>query len=72
MRSSSRPNALRSVGLLLIAATATLQIGCYRRVVGVKNAPGYNGTVYEANVDEGNEDLFKSKTVTPKGSYYLD
>ena len=30
-------------------------LGCYRHVVGTKNAPGYTGPVYEANVDEGNE-----------------
>lgn len=46
--------------------------GCYRRVVGTKNAPGYTGPIYEANVTEGNEDLFRTKTVTPTGSYYVD
>ena len=46
--------------------------GCYTRVVGVKNDPGYTGPVYEQNVEEGNEDLFRVKKVTPKGSTYVE
>jgi len=29
--------------------------GCYRRVVGVKNDPGYEGKVYEPNLKEGEQ-----------------
>ena len=46
--------------------------GCYKRVVGVKNAPNYTGDVYEPNVEEGNENLFKTKTRTYKGTTYVD
>lgn len=46
--------------------------GCYKRVVGVKNDPGYTGPVYEQNVEEGNENLFRVKKVTPKGSTYVE
>jgi hypothetical protein len=60
--------------MILVAATASLLLtaGCYSRVVGVKNAPGYTGDVYEPNVKEGNENLFKSKTRTYKGTSILD
>lgn len=37
-------------GLLAIGAS-----GCYRRVVGVKNNPGYEGKVYEPNLKDGEE-----------------
>ena len=59
-------------GLLGLAAIFLGPAGCYRHVVGTKNAPGYTGPVYEANVDEGNENLFQTRTVKPKGSYYVD
>lgn len=60
-----------------IAACAALVIcvglgGCYTRVVGVKNDPGYTGPVYEQNVESGNEDLFRTRKVTPKGSTYIE
>jgi len=60
---------------LAIAATALAvgaTSGCYKHVVGVKNAPGYTGVVYEENVKEGNEELFRVRKVTPKGSTYVE
>lgn len=72
MRRSQMTSVLKSCGVLLLGGLLATQLGCYRRVVGVKNAPGYHGPVYEANVSEGNEDLFTSKTVTPKQPHYLD
>lgn len=68
-----RQTALASI-LLLAVGLSTFAVGggCYRRVVGTKNAPGYTGPIYEANVTEGNEDLFRTKTITPTGSYYVD
>jgi hypothetical protein len=60
---------------LVIAATALAvgsTSGCYKHVVGVKNAPGYTGVVYEENVKEGNEELFRVRKVTPKGSTYVE
>ena len=74
---TDRPNILQATFIafsLLGMALSTLAVsgGCYRRVVGTKNAPGYTGPIYEANVAEGNEDLFRTKTVTPTGSYYVD
>ena len=66
----------RLIGSTALATTLILgtlaSSGCYRRVVGAKNAPGYTGPVYEENVKEGNESLFQTRTVTPKGSYYVD
>lgn len=72
MPRSETLHVFKILGLLLLGGVLTLQAGCYRRVVGVKNAPGYHGPVYEANVKEGNEDLFTSKTVTPVQPHYLD
>ncbi len=50
--------------------------GCYKRVVGVDNTPGYTGTVYESNLgkgkQEGNESLFQVEKRTYKGTTYLD
>ena len=60
------------LGLLGLAVVFLVPTGCYRHVVGTKNAPGYTGPVYEANVEEGNENLFQTRTVKPKGSYYVD
>jgi hypothetical protein len=54
------------------ALTAATLTGCYTHVVGVKNAPGYTGVVYEENVKEGNEELFRVRKVTPKGSTYVE
>ena len=72
MRRSQITCVLKPFGVLLLGGLLATQLGCYRRVVGVKNAPGYHGPVYEANVSEGNEDLFTSKTVTPTQPHYLD
>lgn len=36
--------------VLLIASTGLT--GCYQRVVGVKNDPGYEGRIYEPNLKE--------------------
>ena len=72
MRRFPKNQVVRATGICLLSGAVLAQIGCYRRVVGVKNAPGYSGPIYEANVEEGNEDLFTSKTVTPTRSYYLD
>ena len=75
-RSIPSPITTSSIGRLAGMAVATciclVPFGCYRHVVGTKNAPGYTGPVYEPNVEEGNENLFKTKTVTPTGSYYVD
>jgi len=75
-RSNPRPSTtfspVKVLGLLGLATVFLVPVGCYRHVVGTKNAPGYTGPVYEANVDEGNENLFQTKTVKPKGSYYVD
>ena len=70
--SSRSLNAGRFIGLAAITSALLFSAGCYRHVVGTKNAPGYTGTVYEPNVEEGNETLFQTRTVTPKGSYYVD
>jgi hypothetical protein len=53
-----------------LVATAVLTIcgGCYKRVVGVKNAPGFTGEVHEANVEFGNEGLFQAKKRTYIGT----
>jgi hypothetical protein len=56
----------------MIAMAAFASTGCYKHVVGVKNAPGYTGVVYEENVKEGNEELFRVRKVTPKGSTYVE
>ena len=72
MRRSQITPVLKSSAALLLGGLLVTQLGCYKRVVGVKNAPGYYGPVYEPNVSEGNEDLFTSKTVTPKQPHYLD
>jgi hypothetical protein len=80
LRSLNMTRQNLSIGRLIgsTALTVTLILGvlassgCYRRVVGAKNAPGYTGPVYEENVKEGNESLFQTRTVTPKGSYYVD
>ena len=71
--STDRRTTITTIALLAVAmSTLAIGGGCYRRVVGAKNAPGYTGPVYEANVSEGNEDLFRTRTVTPTGSYYVD
>ena len=62
----------RILGSVLVAALVLSASGCYRHVVGTKNTPGYTGPVYEPNVEEGNEGLFQTKTVTPKRTYYVD
>ena len=53
-----------------------LPMGCYKRVVGVTNAPGYTGDVYESNLgsgkQEGNESLFQVRKRTYKGTSYVD
>ena len=72
IRTSRALTAARIVGLMSLTTVFILPVGCYRHVVGTKNAPGYTGPVYEANVEEGNENLFKTRTVTPKGSYYVE
>jgi|GEM_PF-1100685 len=41
--------------LLLVFVALTCLPGCYRRVVGVKNDPGYEGRVYEPNLQENGE-----------------
>ena len=64
--------SIRTMFLLAAAASVLATAGCYKRVVGVKNAPNYTGDVYEPNVEEGNENLFKSKTRTYKGTSILD
>lgn len=59
--------------LVLGAICATLTLaslpGCYRRVVSVKNNPGYQGKVYEANLPEGEQnavvDLFTIERTRP-------
>lgn len=54
----------------------TLATGCYQRVVGVSNSPGYTGKVYESNLgegkQEGNESLFQVEKRTYKGTTYID
>jgi hypothetical protein len=55
-----------------MTAAVFSSVGCYKHVVGVKNAPGYTGVVYEENVKEGNEELFRVRKVTPKGSTYVE
>jgi hypothetical protein len=56
----------------MLVVVSLASVGCYRHVVGTKNAAGYTGTTYEPNVEEGNESLFKTRTITNKGSYYVD
>lgn len=68
----SPPRRLLPLAALAAAVAVVTGGGCYKRVVGVKNAPGYTGPVYEQNVDQGNEDLFRVKKVTPKGSTYVE
>jgi hypothetical protein len=70
----SRTRSSRTGTALAIAMTAAAfsSTGCYKHVVGVKNAPGYTGVVYEENVKEGNEELFRVRKVTPKGSTYVE
>ena len=50
--------------------------GCYKRVVGVSNAPGYTGKVYESNLgegdQEGNESIFQVEKRTYKGTTYIE
>jgi hypothetical protein len=41
--------------LLAVAIVSVALPGCYRRVVGVKNNPGYEGKVYEPNLKDGEE-----------------
>ena len=54
----------------------TLATGCYQRVVGVSNSPGYTGKVYKSNLgegkQEGNENLFQVEKRTYKGTTYID
>jgi hypothetical protein len=64
--------AIRTIAFLTVTASLFLTAGCYKRVVGVKNAPNYTGDVYEPNVKEGNENLFKTKTRTYKGTSFVD
>ena len=75
-RSHHRPSRFRgsrlTIGLLGLSLFSLASAGCYRHVVGTKNAPGYTGPVYEPNVEEGNENLFKTTTIKSKGSYYVD
>lgn len=54
--------------LLLATVALTLCGGCYKRVVGVKNAPGFTGEVHEANVEFGNEGFFQAKKRTYIGT----
>ena len=60
----------------LIVAVTALPLGCYKRVVGTKNAPGYTGMVYQSNLgdgdQEGNESLFQVEKRTYKGTYFVD
>ena len=60
----------------LVVAVAAVPLGCYKRVVGTKNAPGYTGLVYESNLGEGdqdgNETLFQVEKRTFKGTYFVD
>lgn len=42
--------------LLLLFVALTCLPGCYRRVVGVKNDPGYEGRVYEPNLEESGKE----------------
>lgn len=67
-----RTATIRTIILLAATASLVLTAGCYTRVVGVKNAPNYTGEVYEPNVEEGNENLFKTKTRTYKGTSFVD
>ncbi len=70
---STRTCRVRTPLVIATAALAAMSLtGCYRHVVGVKNAPGYTGVVYEENVKEGNEELFRVRKVTPKGSTYVE
>lgn len=67
----------RSLGIAAVmAAVVFVPMGCYKRVVGVTNAPGYTGDVYESNLgsgkQEGNESLFQVKKRTYKGTSYVD
>ena len=68
------PMSARRFHPTLILATAVLIIcgGCYKRVVGVKNAPGFTGEVHEANVEFGNENLFQVKKRTYIGTTNVD
>lgn len=68
----NQPHAGRILGSVMLATLILASTGCYRHVVGTKNTPGYTGPVYEANVEEGNEGLFKTKTVTKTRTYYVD
>ena len=60
----------------LMAGVLLVPLGCYKRVVGVTNAPGYTGDVYESNLgsgkQEGNESLFQVRKRTYKGTSYVD
>ncbi|MDE0889910.1 MAG: hypothetical protein OSA40_10675 [Phycisphaerales bacterium] len=68
----SARSARRLHPTLLLATLATVVLticgGCYKRVVGVKNAPGFTGEVHRANVDSGNENLFQIKKRTYIGT----
>ena len=66
--------SIRRCHLTLLLATAMLTVcgGCYKRVVGVKNAPGFTGEVHEANVKTGNEELFQVKKRTYIGTTFVD
>lgn len=66
------PTLARAIGAGMLVVVSLASVGCYRHVVGTKNAAGYTGTTYEPNVEEGNESLFKTRTITNKGSYYVD
>ena len=68
----NQPHAGRILGSVMLATLILASTGCYRHVVGIKNMLGYTGLVYEANVEEGNEGLFKTKTVTKTRTYYVD
>lgn len=60
-----------AVPILAIAALVVglASSGCYRRVVGVKNDPAYDGKVYEPNLKDGEEnamvELFTVERKTP-------
>ena len=58
-QSASRRLGRRDRRLVAVVLASTLLPlvlgGCYRRVVGVKNDPGYEGKVYEPNLKEGEQ-----------------
>ena len=73
LRSQHFGRCLLALSVGVFAASTS---GCYKRVVGVKNSPGYTGSVYESNLgegkQEGNESLFQIEKRTYKGTTYID